>query len=129
MCIRDSILNNSIALLEYKIADGIQKLKQFAPATVAFSTGQGELTDRQTGSLEKDLRTAHDVRRINLDSVIVIPSVVKVLIIAKPIEHFTEGQLFMLDQYIMHGGKVIFSVSYTHLRAHETPEHLVCRLL
>ena len=21
------------------------------------------------------------------------------------------------------------SVSYTHLRAHETPEHLVCRLL
>ncbi|HZV43728.1 MAG TPA: gliding motility-associated ABC transporter substrate-binding protein GldG [Saprospiraceae bacterium] len=105
---KDLILNNSIALLEYKIADGIQKLKQFAPATVAFSTGQGELTDRQTGSLEKDLRTAHDVRRINLDSVIVIPSVVKVLIIAKPIEHFTEGQLFMLDQYIMHGGKVIF---------------------
>src|SRR5678816_229795 len=23
----------------------------------------------------------------------------------------------------------VFSVSYTHLRAHETPEHLVCRLL
>src|SRR5665254_4215 len=23
----------------------------------------------------------------------------------------------------------IYSVSYTHLRAHETPEHLVCRLL
>src|SRR5678815_5002697 len=23
----------------------------------------------------------------------------------------------------------IFPVSYTHLRAHETPEHLVCRLL
>ena len=24
---------------------------------------------------------------------------------------------------------IILSVSYTHLRAHETPEHLVCRLL
>src|SRR5678815_3347702 len=24
---------------------------------------------------------------------------------------------------------VLVSVSYTHLRAHETPEHLVCRLL
>src|SRR5678815_5668472 len=23
----------------------------------------------------------------------------------------------------------IYTVSYTHLRAHETPEHLVCRLL
>src|SRR5678815_2909625 len=25
--------------------------------------------------------------------------------------------------------KLLQSVSYTHLRAHETPEHLVCRLL
>src|SRR5678815_3362628 len=27
------------------------------------------------------------------------------------------------------GSLCISSVSYTHLRAHETPEHLVCRLL
>eukprot|EP00658_Telonema_sp_P-2_P085127 TRINITY_DN9634_c0_g1_i4.p1 TRINITY_DN9634_c0_g1~~TRINITY_DN9634_c0_g1_i4.p1 ORF type:complete len:121 (+),score=38.71 TRINITY_DN9634_c0_g1_i4:97-459(+) len=27
------------------------------------------------------------------------------------------------------GGTTTRSVSYTHLRAHETPEHLVCRLL
>src|SRR5678815_3866503 len=26
-------------------------------------------------------------------------------------------------------GHIVESVSYTHLRAHETPEHLVCRLL
>src|SRR5678815_5130092 len=26
-------------------------------------------------------------------------------------------------------GNFLFAVSYTHLRAHETPEHLVCRLL
>ena len=25
--------------------------------------------------------------------------------------------------------RVLAAVSYTHLRAHETPEHLVCRLL
>ena len=26
-------------------------------------------------------------------------------------------------------GNILVSVSYTHLRAHETPEHLVCRLI
>src|SRR5678816_1518562 len=26
-----------------------------------------------------------------------------------------------------HGNDCFYSVSYTHLRAHETPEHLVCR--
>src|SRR5665254_3819 len=31
--------------------------------------------------------------------------------------------------YERYGGRGITAVSYTHLRAHETPEHLVCRLL
>eukprot|EP00658_Telonema_sp_P-2_P030995 TRINITY_DN23297_c0_g1_i1.p1 TRINITY_DN23297_c0_g1~~TRINITY_DN23297_c0_g1_i1.p1 ORF type:complete len:153 (+),score=35.35 TRINITY_DN23297_c0_g1_i1:128-586(+) len=34
--------------------------------------------------------------------------------------------LFPLFVYM---GVYIYPVSYTHLRAHETPEHLVCRLL
>src|SRR5678816_4649829 len=34
-----------------------------------------------------------------------------------------------LSQAIGRGGQNIRPVSYTHLRAHETPEHLVCRLL
>eukprot|EP00658_Telonema_sp_P-2_P071689 TRINITY_DN60918_c0_g1_i1.p2 TRINITY_DN60918_c0_g1~~TRINITY_DN60918_c0_g1_i1.p2 ORF type:complete len:132 (-),score=12.17 TRINITY_DN60918_c0_g1_i1:73-468(-) len=33
---------------------------------------------------------------------------------------------FMDPQCHAHG---VWTVSYTHLRAHETPEHLVCRLL
>ena len=31
--------------------------------------------------------------------------------------------------YLSEGGCVLTTVSYTHLRAHETPEPLVCRLL
>ena len=30
---------------------------------------------------------------------------------------------------LAHSSLAVGSVSYTHLRAHETPEHLVCRLL
>eukprot|EP00658_Telonema_sp_P-2_P042922 TRINITY_DN30886_c0_g1_i1.p1 TRINITY_DN30886_c0_g1~~TRINITY_DN30886_c0_g1_i1.p1 ORF type:complete len:121 (-),score=22.98 TRINITY_DN30886_c0_g1_i1:70-432(-) len=39
----------------------------------------------------------------------------------------------MLEDKELHddhpNNKLAISVSYTHLRAHETPEHLVCRLL
>src|SRR5678815_5865848 len=41
-------------------------------------------------------------------------------------------QRIYLHCVILHcgkGPKMSRSVSYTHLRAHETPEHLVCRLL
>src|SRR5678815_1934862 len=37
-----------------------------------------------------------------------------------------------LARLVVEGGGELYSpwaVSYTHLRAHETPEHLVCRLL
>src|SRR5678816_3043521 len=34
-----------------------------------------------------------------------------------------------VEDRVGHGGFIVFyPVSYTHLRAHETPEHLVCRL-
>ncbi|WP_458793142.1 response regulator, partial [Campylobacter coli] len=35
----------------------------------------------------------------------------------------------VVDYILAKNWPVIVSVSYTHLRAHETPEHLVCRLL
>ena len=107
---KEVILNNSIGLLEYKLADGIQKIKATHRRLVAFTTGQGELNRLQTASFEKDLTNAYAVNRINLDSVVQIPQDIKVLIIAKPTEPFSEVKLFMLDQYIMHGGHVIFLI-------------------
>ncbi|MGB3079524.1 MAG: Gldg family protein, partial [Saprospiraceae bacterium] len=47
---------------------------------------------------------------INLDSVVEIPQDIRALIIAKPREKFSEIQLFMLDQYVMHGGNIMFLI-------------------
>lgn len=107
---KEVILNNSIGLLEYKLADGIQKIKATHRRLVAFTTGQGELNRLQTASFENDLTNAYAVNRINLDSVVQIPKDIKVLIVAKPTQPFSEVKLFMLDQYIMHGGHVIFLI-------------------
>src|SRR5678815_2841085 len=41
---------------------------------------------------------------------------------------YLEGQLAGLQIYASNKAAAA-AVSYTHLRAHETPEHLVCRLL
>jgi ABC-2 type transport system permease protein len=104
------ILNNSIALLEYKLASGIRKVNQYARREIAFTSGQGELRALQTASIEKDLRSTYAVTRLNLDSVVQIPDYLKLIIIAKPTERFSEAHLFMLDQYIMRGGNVILLV-------------------
>ena len=105
---KDVIINNSISLLEYKIADGIQKITRQHQDLIAFTEGQGELNRLQTASIERDLSNSYAINRLNIDSVIQVPNEVKVLIVAKPTEPFSEAQLFMLDQYIMNGGNVMF---------------------
>ena len=40
----------------------------------------------------------------------------------------TDASAIMFAKFF-NAEKCIISVSYTHLRAHETPEHLVCRVV
>ena len=46
----------------------------------------------------------------NLDSAYVIPQAVKVLIVAKPRRPFSDRDKFLIDQYVMNGGKVIWLI-------------------
>src|SRR5678816_644055 len=50
-------------------------------------------------------------------------------ILESPPELQREGEALEELGYLLHRGHGRVTVSYTHLRAHETPEHLVCRLL
>ncbi|MGH1435293.1 MAG: gliding motility-associated ABC transporter substrate-binding protein GldG [Lewinella sp.] len=104
----DVVLNNAVALLEYKFANAIQKLNRSYREIIAFSTGQGELPPIQTADLEKELRTYYDVGRLSMDSVAVIPQDISALIIAKPTRPFSDNNKFKIDQYIMNGGKVMW---------------------
>lgn len=104
----DVVLNNAVALLEYKFANAIQKLNQSYKEVIAFTNGQGELPPIATADLEKELRNYYEVGRLEMDSVAVIPQEISALVIAKPTRPFTEKNKFKLDQYVMNGGKVMW---------------------
>ena len=104
------ILNNSVALLEYKLANGIQKLKNNRKPAVLFTTGHGELEPIQTRDFETTLRQFYNTGRINLDSIVLIDPKVDVLVVARPRGRFSEQHKFKIDQYVMNGGKVIWLI-------------------
>ncbi len=104
----DVVLNNAVALLEYKFANAIQKLNQSYKEVIAFSSGQGELPPIKTADLEKELRNYYEVGRLELDSVAVIPQEIAALVVAKPTQPFTDKNKFKIDQYVMNGGKVVW---------------------
>lgn len=102
------ILNNSTSLLEYKFTDAIYRLTLDEKPNVVFLSGHGELGPSQTAAVEKTLRDRYDTFRISLDSLIRIDEAADILIVAKPQTPFPDKQQFIIDQYIMNGGKVIW---------------------
>lgn len=117
-------LNNSAQNLEYKFISAIKDLSQNKKPSVAFIEGHGELDKDEVYDITNTLSKKYNVKRIEidekisaltqrtkaLDSSTIIKPIYDAIIIAKPTEAFSEKDKFIIDQYIMYGGKVLWLV-------------------
>ncbi len=102
-------LNNSISFLEYKIANCVQKITRDQPPRIAFLQGQGELDIAPLEGFLDALSSQNFILdTINLQKDKLIKSNIDILIIAKPRRAFSEAEKFMVDQYVMNGGKTLW---------------------
>jgi ABC-2 type transport system permease protein len=104
------VLNNSIALLEYKFANTFQKMMLKDKQNIAFTSGNEELESKYTFRLERELRKFYDTGRLILDSLVGIDTSINLLIVAAPRKQLSLESQFKIDQYIMRGGKVIWAI-------------------
>lgn len=121
----DIMLNSSIEALEYEVANAIRNLVVTNVPKVALIEGHGELNKVETASLATMLSEYYIVDRISLNEELhsltervmvdslkaykVYPKY-NTIIIAKPTQHFSEKDKFVIDQYVMYGGKVVWLV-------------------
>jgi ABC-2 type transport system permease protein len=107
----DEVLNNSIQNLEYAFTSAIKKVTSGGKQRIGFTEGHNELSDLQLYYGMRSLADGYLVGRVNLSS-IPFDSLKKIsmLVIAKPDKPFTEAEKFKVDQYIMRGGRVLWSV-------------------
>lgn len=104
-------LNNAEALLEYKLAHAIQQVTLDSVPVIGYLLGNGEPFDERISDLiENTLRPNYGFRFIPIDSVNTIPPQFKALLVVKPMKRFDERQKLKLDQYVMHGGRVLWMV-------------------
>jgi len=109
------ILNNSIVLMEYKFANAIKKLTQYRPPQIGFVDGNGELSKLELADIEQTLISSkYEVKHLDLNESYYIPERFDEIIIAKPRIAFDEKNKYKIDQYIMHGGKVLWLVDGTN---------------
>lgn len=120
----EAALNNSIQNLEFKFASVISKLIKSVKPAIAFIEGHGELDEQETYDITLELQDNYKVDRLKIDGKIdalversLIDSTTQefdiqpkfaAIIIAKPDSVFSQKDKFIIDQYIMYGGKVLW---------------------
>jgi len=103
-------LNISIENLEFEITDGIRRIVNTEVSKIAFIEGHGELPEAETYDISKSLSRYFQIDRGVLASDASILNNYKVIIIAKPTKPFSESDKFIIDQYIMNGGRVLWLI-------------------
>ena len=107
----DETVNNSIQNLEYAFTSAIKKITAGRKASIRFTKGHHELSDLQLAYAMRSLSDGYDVDRINLDSIPFAELMtLQMVVIPKPDKPFNEAEKYKLDQYIMRGGKVLWSI-------------------
>ncbi len=107
----EEVLNNSIQNLEYAFSSAIKKATSGGKPRVGFTEGHGELSDLELQDAMKALSDGYEAGRINLTAITNDGlEKLKVMVIAKPETAFTELEKYKLDQFLMRGGKIVWTV-------------------
>ena len=103
-------LNISIENLEFELTDAIRRLVSTEIEKIAFLEGHGELSEIETYDASRSLSRYFQIDRGVIGTDPSILKEYKAVIIAKPTEPFSEKDKFVIDQYIMNGGRVLWLV-------------------
>ncbi len=119
----NAMINVSIENLEYEMASAVKVLNTEKPRKIAFLEGNGELDRLAVGDISMSLSQYYAIDRISINQQLsaltervvdsnssVIQNKYDLLIVAKPDSAFSDKDLFIIDQYIMYGGKVLWLV-------------------
>ncbi|MAM22197.1 MAG: gliding motility-associated ABC transporter substrate-binding protein GldG [Croceibacter sp.] len=108
-------VNASVQQLEYVFADAFSKLLTPRKQKIAIMRGNGELPDLNIADFIKTIKPYYRVAPFTLDSVANNPigtleklNEFDLVIEAKPTQAFTEQEKYVLDQYLMQGGKMLW---------------------
>lgn len=109
----EQMLNNSVQGLEYGFGNIIRKLTNKIPFQIAFIEGHGEAGAEQVADITRELQSFYIVERIRIEEKLDRLKGIRAIIIAGPDSAFSEKDKFIIDQFVMKGGKVLWLIDGT----------------
>jgi ABC-2 type transport system permease protein len=139
----DNNIKRAIDNVEYEIANGLRQCILEKSKNIAVADGSGEMIDNRVADFAQELSKYYNVAALNLNvsdpksaepfveklkalsnsedaGSVLIESLQKrlnlndLLIVIKPAKDYTPAELYLIDQFAMKGGKVIWMIDPVH---------------
>lgn len=120
------LINNSVQALEYTLTDAIRRLSRVEKQRIAFLQGHGELERHAIYDIQLALTDYYAMENITLDgninsltervinpkdsTSISFRNKFKLLVVPKPTKPFSDEDLYIIDQFVMYGGRVLWLI-------------------
>lgn len=104
-------LNHSIENLEFAFVEAIHSLAREQVEKIAFLEGHGELSEAEVFDLSQALSHYYQIDRGTLGNETGVLDDYRAVIIADPQLPFSEKDKYILDQYLMQGGRILWVVN------------------
>jgi ABC-2 type transport system permease protein len=103
-------INNSVEELEYSLTNAIRKLQREKKPEVTFITGHGEVDTVHQFRFMQALSEYYSVNRTPIMGRLKSLEGSDAIIISQPDSAFNDKDKFIIDQFIMNGGKVLWLI-------------------
>jgi gliding-associated putative ABC transporter substrate-binding component GldG len=104
------LVDKTVNDLEYKFISSIRRVTQVKKKRIGFLQGHGELTKQETWDVRQSLELDYVIGDVEINGKLEAFSDIDALVIAKPQTAFNEKDKFVIDQFVMNGGKVMWFI-------------------
>ncbi len=110
-------LERSLLNLEYELLKTIRCLASDTVEKIVFLEGHGELPEAQTAAMMQELSAFFQIDRGVPGGRPGVLDAYKAVVIAGPVAPWNEQDQYVLDQYLMKGGSIVWLLEGTRVRA------------
>ena len=103
-------LNSSGESMEYELINAIRKLTIVYKQKIAFIEGHGEIDKDHVADITEALSEYYSVNRVKINGKLRSLDDYKAIVVAKPDSVFSEKDKFVIDQFIMKGGRALWLI-------------------
>lgn len=125
----ESGINQAIENLEFQFTDALRILSKPHVEKIAFIEGHGELSEELVYDVSDAFSRYFQVDRGVIGQDAAILDAYKAIVIAKPLTPFSESDKYIIDQYIMNGGRVLWLIDGVQMREDELAKTAITTVL